>query len=47
MVYSKYDTDPDYVTGNQFARVGLIKNPVQFGSTTEPLDTSTATALGA
>ena len=25
MVYSKYDTDPDYVTGNNFARVGLIK----------------------
>ena len=47
MVYSKYDTDPDYVTGNNFARVGLIKNPVQFGSATEPLDTSTATALGA
>ena len=47
MVYSKYDTDPDYVTGNNFARVGLIKNPVQFASATEPLDTSTATALGA
>jgi len=47
MVYSKYDADPDYVTGNNFARVGLIKNPIQFGSDTEPLDTSTATALGA
>ena len=47
MVYSKYDADPDYVTGNDFARVGLIKNPVQNGSDTEPLDTSTATALGA
>ena len=46
MVYSKYDADPDYVTGNNFARVGLIKNPVQFNSTTESLDTSTATALG-
>ena len=47
MVYSKYYTYPDYVTGNNFARVGLIKNPVQFASATEPLDTSTATALGA
>ena len=47
MVYSKYDADPDYVTGNNFARVGLIKNPVQFGSATELLDTLTATALGA
>ena len=47
MIYSKYDADPDYVIGNNFARVGLIKNPVQFGSATESLDTSTATALGA
>ena len=47
MVYSKYDTDPDYVTGNNFARVGLIKNPVQFARATDPLDTSPATARGA
>ena len=47
MVYSKYDADPDYVTGNNFSRVGLIKNPIQNGSSTEPLDTTTATALGA
>ena len=47
MVYSKYDTDPDYVQGVDFSRIGLIKNPIQNKSETEPLDTSTATALGA
>ena len=47
MVYSKYDADPDYVTGNSFSRIGIIKNPTVNGSKTEPLNTSTATALGA
>ena len=47
MVYSKYDTDPDFVQGVDFSRIGLIKNPIQNKSQAEPLDTSTATALGA
>ena len=48
MLYSKYDAESDYITGNTFSRVGIIKNPVVFGSTTgEVLNTSTATSLGA
>ena len=46
MMYSKYDNESDYVTGNTFSRVGVIKNPVQF--TGDELYTEqTATALGA
>ena len=46
MVYSKYDSESDYITGNTFSRVGIIKNPVQF--TGNDLYTEqTATALGA
>ena len=47
MVYSKYDSDPDYVVGNTFSRVGLVKNPTEFGSSTSFLDVSQATNLGA
>ena len=47
MVYSKYDSDPDYVIGNNFSRIGIIKNPVVYGSQVEPINTSTATNLGA
>ena len=47
MVYSKYDSDPDYVIGNNFSRIGIIKNPVFYGSQVEPINTSTATNLGA
>jgi hypothetical protein len=47
MVYSKYDSDPDYVIGNNFSRIGIIKNPVIYGSQIEPINTSTATNLGA
>ena len=28
MVYSKYDSEDDYITGNTFSRVGIVKNPV-------------------
>ena len=45
-MYSKYDNESDYVTGNTFSSVGVIKNPVQF--TGNDLYTEqTATALGA
>ena len=47
MVYSKYDVDSDYVTGNTFARVGIVKNPTIYSSETEPFKEQTATALGA
>jgi len=36
LTYSRYENDadnPDFITGNKFARVGLIENPEQFGST--------------
>ena len=47
MIYSKYDSDPDYVIGNNFSRIGIIKNPIVYGSQIEPINTSTATNLGA
>ena len=47
MVYSKYDSDPDYVTGNNFSRIGIVKNPIIYGSQSEPINNSTATNLGA
>jgi len=47
MVYSKYDSDPDYVIGNTFSRVGIVKNPITYGSQTDIINTSTATNLGA
>lgn len=36
MVYSRYDRtvdNNDYITGNQFSRIGIIKNPLKNGST--------------
>ena len=47
MVYSKYDADPDYVTGNTFSRVGIVRNPTTYGSKTERINKSTLTSLGA
>ena len=50
MLYSKYDNNvddvPDYVVGNDFSRVGLVKNPLQFGGT-DLLNNVTATNLSA
>jgi len=50
MLYSKYDNNvdhvPDYVLGNDFSRVGLVKNPLQF-SGTDLLNNTTATNLSA
>tara|TARA_B100000427_G_scaffold329278_1_gene344887 strand:+ start:16662 stop:18245 length:1584 start_codon:yes stop_codon:yes gene_type:complete len=52
LLYSKFDDTvedrPDYVTGNNFSRVGVIKDPIRYGSTTnELINTTTATTLGA
>ena len=50
MLYSKYDNNvddvPDYVLGNNFSRVGLIKNPLTSTGNTL-LNSTTATSLGA
>ena len=35
LTYSRFENDtenPDFITGNEFARVGLIENPQQYGS---------------
>jgi len=37
LVYSRIENDnlnPDFITGNKIARIGIIKNPVSFGTTT-------------
>ena len=47
MVYSKFESEDDYVTGNDFSRVGIVKNPTAFGTKTTALNSSTATNLGA
>ena len=50
MVYSKFDNNvndlTDYVVGNTFSRVGIIKDPLEL-SGTSVLNKRTATALGA
>ena len=50
MLYSKYDNNvddaPDYVIGNDFSRVGIIKNPLEKNGSTL-LNSTTATSLGA
>lgn len=36
LIYSRFENDsidPDFITGNQFARVGIIKNPTIYNST--------------
>ena len=37
LLYSRIENDnenPDFITGNQIARIGVVENPKQFGSTT-------------
>jgi hypothetical protein len=50
LVYSRYNTDetnPDTIIGNDFARIGIIKNPTKITSDVEPLDISEVSALKA
>ena len=50
LVYSRYETlesNPDIISGNDFARVGIIKNPTISGSNTEILNTSLVSGLSA
>ena len=49
LLYSRIENDstnPDFITGNQIARVGVVENPQQFGSTTL-LSADKASALSA
>ena len=50
MVYSKFDNNindkADYIVGNDFSRVGIVKDPLEFGGTSA-LNKRTATSLGA
>ena len=49
LLYSRIENDnenPDFITGNQIARVGVVENPQQVGSTTL-LSADKASALGA
>jgi hypothetical protein len=49
LVYSRFETtssNPDFIVGNDFARVGLIKNPTVYGSKTQLLTASEASAVG-
>lgn len=50
LVYSRYETlesNPDVISGNDFARVGIIKNPTITGSQVELLNTSIVSGLNA
>ena len=49
LLYSRIENDstnPDFITGNQIARVGVVENPQQFGSTSL-LSADKASALSA
>ena len=38
LLYARIENDvenPDFVTGNEFARIGILENPIQFGSTSK------------
>ena len=48
LLYARFETletNPDIIEGNDFARVGIIKNPTVFGSDRELLDTSIVSGL--
>jgi hypothetical protein len=47
MVYSKYDSSSDFISENSFSRIGIVRNPTEYGSSTAILNTNTATSLGA
>ena len=47
LTYARFENDtenPDFITGNQFARVGLVENPLAYNSTSK-LNTDKASAL--
>ena len=47
MIYSRLENDsanPDFITGNEFARIGVVKDPLVFDSTSR-LSTDKASAV--
>jgi len=49
LMYSRIENDsqnPDFITGNQIARIGIVEDPLQFGSSTI-LTSDKASAVGA
>lgn len=49
ILYSRFENDilnPDFITGNQIARIGLVKNPLTYSSS-ETLSVDKASALSA
>jgi hypothetical protein len=50
LLYSRYETldsNPDIILGNDFARVGILRNPTIIGSDVELLDASLVSGLNA
>jgi hypothetical protein len=50
LLYSRYETlesNPDIILGNDFARIGIIKNPTIVGSDVQLLDASLVSGLNA
>ena len=50
MIYSKFENsvdNPDTLTGNSFARIGIIKNPTTYTSKTEIQNQSSLSGVGA
>jgi len=50
LVFSRFSTDstnPDTIIGNDFARIGIIKNPTKNGSSVDKLETAEVSALKA
>lgn len=50
LLYSRFETqetNPDVIEGNDFPRIGVLKNPTVFGSDKELLDTSVVSGLQA
>jgi hypothetical protein len=50
LLYARYETlesNPDIIINNDFARVGILKNPTVINSNDQILDTSLASGLGA
>ena len=48
LIYSRYEVDannPDTIVGNDFAQVGIIKNPTSYGSKTQLLNVSECSSL--
>lgn len=50
LVFSRFSTDstnPDTIIGNDFARIGIIKNPTKSGNVVDKLETAEVSALKA